>query len=279
MLRAPAPNKSEWSVSCIVVLKIWFKGFKPLYQSLSHFTSVTDDPVYDTIKWSESLDDVFIQNYYSDPALSFQYFGSSLGVMRSYPGKILYCFYVVTYFKDIIWQTAEWYFCSKAVLDLKYILQKQRINLQSLGWFIVVFWYQLLTVVCVGIAMKWKQEIDLFDCRNRFWYIEAASCSKDIVILMDNSGSMTGYRNTIARLTVSNILDTLNNNDFVNVYNYSDRADEAVPCFKDKLIQVRQCFSDWWLTFFMNNIIASDITRFRVVLNVVPVLHLLIFLI
>lgn len=87
--------------------------------------------------------------------------------------------------------------------------------------------------------MKWKQEIDLFDCRNRFWYIQAATCSKDIVILMDNSGSMTGYRNTIARLTVSNILDTLNNNDFVNVYNYSDRADEAVPCFKDKLVQVR----------------------------------------
>ncbi|PNF16349.1 hypothetical protein B7P43_G10507 [Cryptotermes secundus] len=46
-----------------------------------------DDPVYDTIKWSESLDDVFIQNYYSDPALSFQYFGSSLGIMRSYPGS------------------------------------------------------------------------------------------------------------------------------------------------------------------------------------------------
>jgi voltage-dependent calcium channel alpha-2/delta-4 len=87
--------------------------------------------------------------------------------------------------------------------------------------------------------MKWKQEIDLFDCRNRFWYIEAATCSKDIVILMDNSGSMTGYRNTIARLTVNNILDTLNNNDFVNVYNYSNRADEAVPCFKHKLIQVR----------------------------------------
>ena len=93
---------------------------------------------------------------------------------------------------------------------------------------------------CVDIAMKWKQEVDLFDCRNRFWYIEAASCSKDIVILMDNSGSMTGYRNTIARRTVGNILDTLNNNDFVNVFNYSDRAEEVVPCFKDMLVQVRE---------------------------------------
>ena len=93
---------------------------------------------------------------------------------------------------------------------------------------------------CVDIAMKWKQEIDLFDCRNRFWYIEAATCSKEIVILMDNSGSMTGYRNTIARRTVSNILDTLNNNDFVNVFNYSGTTDEVVPCFKDLLVQVRE---------------------------------------
>lgn len=50
--------------------------------------SVTDSPVLDTIKWSEALDDVFKQNYFSDPGLSFQYFGSSLGLMRSYPGEI-----------------------------------------------------------------------------------------------------------------------------------------------------------------------------------------------
>ena len=55
---------------------------------------------------------------------------------------------------------------------------------------------------------------------------------------MDNSGSMTGYRNTIAKLTVSYILDTLNNNDFVNVYRFSDDTEELVPCFKDMLVQV-----------------------------------------
>ncbi|XP_069675652.1 voltage-dependent calcium channel subunit alpha-2/delta-3-like isoform X2 [Periplaneta americana] len=136
-------------------------------------TNVYDmaEPVLDIIKWSEVLDDVFIHNYYSDPGLSFQYFGSSYGLLRSYP------------------------------------------------------------------AMKWRGDPDLFDCRNRYWYIQAATCTKDLVILMDNSGSMTGYRNTIARLTVSNILDTLNNNDFVNVFNYSEKTDEAVPCFKDMLVQ------------------------------------------
>jgi len=50
----------------------------------------------DVIKWSEALDVIFKQNYFSDPALSFQYFGSSLGVMRSYPGEQYYLFYGVT---------------------------------------------------------------------------------------------------------------------------------------------------------------------------------------
>lgn len=41
------------------------------------------------IIWSEELDEVFKQNYNSDPALSWQYFGSSTGILRHYPGKML----------------------------------------------------------------------------------------------------------------------------------------------------------------------------------------------
>lgn len=39
------------------------------------------------IQWSEALDEIFRQNYKSDPALSWQYFGSSTGIMRHYPGN------------------------------------------------------------------------------------------------------------------------------------------------------------------------------------------------
>jgi hypothetical protein len=39
------------------------------------------------IQWSAILDEVFTKNYQSDPALSWQYFGSNLGIMRHYPGE------------------------------------------------------------------------------------------------------------------------------------------------------------------------------------------------
>lgn len=48
-------------------------------------------------------------------------------------------------------------------------------------------------------------------------YIQAASSPKDVIILMDISGSMTGQRNEIAKATVLKILDTLSDEDYFNV--------------------------------------------------------------
>ncbi|KAG9433939.1 voltage-dependent calcium channel subunit alpha-2/delta-3 precursor [Apis mellifera carnica] len=87
-------------------------------------------------------------------------------------------------------------------------------------------------------AMNWYMEpVDLFDCRTRSWYIEAATSPKDILILIDTSGSMTGIRREIARHVVNNILDTLGNNDFVNIITFSNVTKEVVPCFNDTLVQ------------------------------------------
>lgn len=39
------------------------------------------------IQWSQELDSIFISNYQKDPTLSWQFFGSSLGFMRQFPGN------------------------------------------------------------------------------------------------------------------------------------------------------------------------------------------------
>lgn len=69
-------------------------------------------------------------------------------------------------------------------------------------------------------GIKWRPDengVIAFDCRNRKWYIQAATSPKDVVILVDVSGSMKGLRLTIARQTVSSILDTLGDDDFFNI--------------------------------------------------------------
>lgn len=88
-------------------------------------------------------------------------------------------------------------------------------------------------------AIHWKlngsnpHDPDLFDCRTRSWFIEAATSSKDVLILVDTSGSMTGIRKEIARHVVNNILDTLGNNDYVNIIKFSNITEQVGFSFHD----------------------------------------------
>ncbi|XP_071205068.1 voltage-dependent calcium channel subunit alpha-2/delta-3 isoform X2 [Salvelinus alpinus] len=89
-------------------------------------------------------------------------------------------------------------------------------------------------------GIKWRPDehgVIAFDCRNRKWYIQAATSPKDVVILVDVSGSMKGLRLTIARQTVSSILDTLGDDDFFNVIAYNDEVHYVEPCLNGTLVQ------------------------------------------
>lgn len=89
------------------------------------------------------------------------------------------------------------------------------------------------------LAVEWNQEpVDLYDCRMRPWYVEAAASPKDMLILVDNSGSMMGSSKIIARHVINTLLDTLSVNDYVNVLVFSNVTSEVVPCFEDLLVQV-----------------------------------------
>uniref|UniRef100_A0A8C2E1U5 Calcium voltage-gated channel auxiliary subunit alpha2delta 4 n=1 Tax=Cyprinus carpio TaxID=7962 RepID=A0A8C2E1U5_CYPCA len=133
-----------------------------------------DTDILNGVFMSEALNEVFTSNFEKDPTLTWQYFGSSTGFFRLYPG------------------------------------------------------------------IKWTPDengVVTFDARNRNWYIQAATSPKDIIIAVDISGSMKGLRLTIAKHTINTILDTLGENDFVNVIAYSDYVRYVEPCFKGTLVQ------------------------------------------
>lgn len=132
------------------------------------------DPM-EALMWSQNLDDVFVNNYDADPALSWQYFGSETGILRHYPAKS--------------WEDRDT-----------------------------------------------SSSVDVYDCRKRSWYIETATCSKDVVILLDRTGSMYKYLSFLAKLTIKNLLDTFSNNDSFNIYTYSEDVTPLVECFVDELV-------------------------------------------
>ncbi|XP_067204324.1 voltage-dependent calcium channel subunit alpha-2/delta-3 isoform X2 [Linepithema humile] len=186
-INCPRKNASEWSVyremELIQDSHFYNIPVNVSYSSVHIPTNVYDlsRDVVENIMKTEELDDVFRQNYESDPALSWQYFGSVTGMLRQYPA--------------MQWKTPD---------------RNEKDD---------------------------NPPADLYDCRVRSWFIETATCSKDMVILIDSSGSMTGMGKTIAKATVSSILDTLSNNDFVTLLQYANDTTDLVPCFKDMLIQ------------------------------------------
>ncbi|ESO07247.1 hypothetical protein HELRODRAFT_170571 [Helobdella robusta] len=133
--------------------------FKNIAINLQHSTIHVPTNVYNEsavilngVSWTDQLNTAFVNNFRIDPTATWQYFCSSSGFLRFYPGT------------------------------------------------------------------KWETlNIDTFDCRVRDWYLQAAAYPKDLIILLDVSGSMRGLRNQIAKATVHKILDTLNDDDFFNI--------------------------------------------------------------
>ncbi|CAB3404195.1 unnamed protein product [Caenorhabditis bovis] len=82
---------------------------------------------------------------------------------------------------------------------------------------------------------SWKVEpspitIDLFDPRFRPWFVNAESVPKDVVFLIDYSGSVKGPTMHLIKITMMYILSTLNPNDyFFGVY-FNSHFNPIVNC-------------------------------------------------
>lgn len=151
--------------------------------------------VVNHVKWSEGLTQVFKNNLAFDPYLSWQFFGSNTGFMR-------------------IWPAAKWrvpIFVREGA-----ILKQQPHHDQMPGY--------------EGHNRE-TDGLDLYDSRMRSWFIQGASSPKDMLILLDGSGSMTGQRKDIAKNVVLNILDTLTDDDYFNVVRFTDILEPVVECF------------------------------------------------
>ncbi|XP_023647195.1 voltage-dependent calcium channel subunit alpha-2/delta-1 isoform X1 [Paramormyrops kingsleyae] len=80
-----------------------------------------------------------------------------------------------------------------------------------------------------------RKKIDLYDVRRRPWYIQGAASPKDMVILVDASGSVSGLTLKLIRTSVNEMLETLSDDDYVNVL-YFNTGVKNSACF-DHLVQ------------------------------------------
>ncbi|XP_039262704.2 voltage-dependent calcium channel subunit alpha-2/delta-1-like [Styela clava] len=103
---------------------------------------------------------------------------------------------------------------------------------------------------------------DIFDSRISPWFLQSVSSPKDVIILIDNSGSVEGLTLNLFKRLVRDFLDTLTTNDFVNVVLYNEEykfINEKCTGLLQATPRNKQLLQNWVETISIHN--KSNIER------------------
>ncbi|KAJ8718586.1 hypothetical protein PYW08_002823 [Mythimna loreyi] len=86
--------------------------------------------------------------------------------------------------------------------------------------------------------LKFSDDLsDVYDCRLRPWYVSAGGAPRDVLILLDASGSMGNSSNqVIAETFTLAFLSALTDDDRVNVLRFNVIIESPIICLNDKLV-------------------------------------------
>ncbi|XP_067684840.1 voltage-dependent calcium channel subunit alpha-2/delta-2-like isoform X4 [Haliotis asinina] len=115
-----------------------------------------------------------------------------------------------------------------------------------------------------GSAWKERGEVDLYDVRRQSWYTQGSSSPKDMMILIDKSGSTHGQALQLMKVAVKSILDTLGENDFVNIAAFSSDAQFVSRCFNHTPFVQATYRNKQKLSNDVNNLSANGMANFEV---------------
>lgn len=147
--------------------------------------------------------------------MSFQYFCSAKGFLRHYPG--------ITLHVDL----------TLRISDCVFYVSPTKVNVNSAA----AAWDSMFKL-SIG-----DDGTDVYDCRQRPWYAAAGGAPRDVLILLDASGSMTNSSNlVIAQKFTMALLSVLTDDDQVNVLRFNLTTRSPISCFKDILIPVNIFF-------------------------------------
>ncbi|KAG8508443.1 Voltage-dependent calcium channel subunit alpha-2/delta-1, partial [Galemys pyrenaicus] len=191
--------------------------------------------VLNELNWTSALDEVFKRNRDEDPSLLWQVFGSATGLARYYPGRKrnLKNEKSITYTRELIENTLNemsvGMFNFSTLEQAKLLLDQNdcdraanvmtsTLNIQTIDLFIRVNLLHGLITVELQTRLTFMMYAE-----DHGKYIQGAASPKDMLILVDVSGSVSGLTLKLIRTSVTEMLETLSDDDFVNVASVSTR--------------------------------------------------------